>query len=936
MSKDNTHTHKTNFKQRFFGILGKTALGETKYVKKVNQNLAQEVARPIARKETKSLEKTEKQFSVIIPVYNVKPYLREAIDSVIRQTVDFKKNIQLILIDDGSTDGSEVICGIYAHKYPTNVTFRRTENRGVSAARNLALDLAIGKYIAFLDGDDYLSDNFLDECQKFMEANAGKIDVCFTNHEFFDKRKGRHHSCVNLEKSTIITSSGANDLVCSRVLFFKSEVCKKFKFNEELVICEDADYAARVLREKGAFGYVHGATYFYRQRVSGDSAFDSRGQSNIAFYKTIIQMRNFIEDDLKEFGHVKLYTQRYIVHSLRWFNIKSAEEVLNMPEYAQAYDALIFCLKHIDSNILIKRGGEWWQKMHLLKLKHGNVHIDEKSTELVTYLGDVKIQVGSGVYVKIYEELKGIIHIGGLFTSMWLEKIDLVVRYKNQEYLAKTKPCNFSTRKIYFLGKEIISPQFFDVFIPFGGDGHMEFFWRTKGGRRIACSLFDIIGLNSTKGQVFIGDTTITKRLGLNLFKISELKLETLKLDIEMANRGYLKTHKEFLEEYFRRFHEFNNSRIWIFCDRLTSVEDNGWWLYQYSKNINDGIEKYFLYSSKAKNWAEVSKDPNVLDFENLNDRALLLLCEKFISSHSFKTLFPPRDEEARYAFYSFFRADQIYLQHGVNKDAIGNMFSHYNQNFSMIITSCRREYEFFKGDQFAFPEGRVRLTGLPRFDYLQNNQKKVIVFAPTWNKNISWNDQYNPGFVQTDRYKLIQNFINDKRLYENLSKYGYKLYVKLHQGLTLQRNDFYTEYGDVVEFCDDLTYSRLFEIGSLFITDYSSTFFDFGYLKKPVLYCHVCENHYSNDEEYFSYENDGFGKVSYDLETLIDNIIESIQGGCKMPKMYQKRVDDFFTFRDKNNCKRVYEEILKLPPTPQESTQKSQIKKPNNKRSRK
>ena len=93
-------------------------------------------------------------FSVIMPVYNTEEYLEEAIQSVIEQTIGFEENIQLILINDGSTDNSESICKKYQEKYKNNIVYKYKENGGVSSARNEGRKYVKGKYFNFLDSDD--------------------------------------------------------------------------------------------------------------------------------------------------------------------------------------------------------------------------------------------------------------------------------------------------------------------------------------------------------------------------------------------------------------------------------------------------------------------------------------------------------------------------------------------------------------------------------------------------------------------------------------------------------------------------------------------------------------------------------------------------------------------------------------------------------------
>ena len=84
------------------------------------------------------------EFSVIMAVYNVEPFLKEAVDSLIAQDFGFEK-IQLIMVDDGSTDGSGAICDEYAAQYPENVVVIHKENGGVSSARNTGLQYATGR-----------------------------------------------------------------------------------------------------------------------------------------------------------------------------------------------------------------------------------------------------------------------------------------------------------------------------------------------------------------------------------------------------------------------------------------------------------------------------------------------------------------------------------------------------------------------------------------------------------------------------------------------------------------------------------------------------------------------------------------------------------------------------------------------------------------------
>lgn len=112
--------------------------------------------------------------SVIIPVYNVEKYIKKCIDSVINQTY---KNLEIILIDDGSKDNSPQICDEYAKK-DNRIKVIHKENEGQSVARNLGLDIATGRYIGFVDSDDYIKENMFETLYKNMIKYDADISIC--------------------------------------------------------------------------------------------------------------------------------------------------------------------------------------------------------------------------------------------------------------------------------------------------------------------------------------------------------------------------------------------------------------------------------------------------------------------------------------------------------------------------------------------------------------------------------------------------------------------------------------------------------------------------------------------------------------------------------------------------------------------------------------
>ncbi|MTM73415.1 glycosyltransferase, partial [Turicibacter sanguinis] len=119
--------------------------------------------------------------SIIIPVYNVEKYLEECLDSAINQTY---RNIEIIVVNDGSTDGSLSILNEYASKY-SNLKIINQENKGLSAARNSGLKQVKGKYVYFLDSDDFIDLTMIEECVDLAEKNDLDI-INFDAQVFYD------------------------------------------------------------------------------------------------------------------------------------------------------------------------------------------------------------------------------------------------------------------------------------------------------------------------------------------------------------------------------------------------------------------------------------------------------------------------------------------------------------------------------------------------------------------------------------------------------------------------------------------------------------------------------------------------------------------------------------------------------------------------------
>lgn len=206
------------------------------------------------------------EFSVIIPVYNVSQYLKACVDSVLAQTYGY---YELILVDDGSNDGSEAICDCYASEYG-NVTVIHKENGGQSSARNLGVELARGQYFIFVDSDDYIAANTLEMFADKI-ARHGELDIILSEYMYNVESDGTVIDNLPHQKSGDFEGIDGQQVIlkmgmewspcgkCFRTEFWRG---KGFSFIEG-IISEDFQLIDKVTLEAQKVSMVS-AHYYYR------------------------------------------------------------------------------------------------------------------------------------------------------------------------------------------------------------------------------------------------------------------------------------------------------------------------------------------------------------------------------------------------------------------------------------------------------------------------------------------------------------------------------------------------------------------------------------------------------------------------------------------------------------------------------------------------
>lgn len=312
------------------------------------------------------------KFSIVSAVYNTADYLEEMIESVINQDIGFEENIQLLLIDDESTDNSLAVCKAYQEKYPNNIVVFTTKHAGVSHARNIGLQYAKGAYINFLDSDDKLEINVLNRVNRFFEEYEGKIDLVAIPMRFFGSEEGEHVLNYKFYQDDIIDIFRSIDFIqlSSSSTFIKRDEIGNLKFDEELSYGEDAKFISQVILKKNRYGVISQCYYLYRRRIDESSAIQT-GHKNIKWF--IDYLENFSLDILgvakKSLKQQKGYLQYLVMYDLQYrFNMKNIEEILSEEQQKKYISLMKKSIKNIDYNIIIRQKQITYKKKILILL----------------------------------------------------------------------------------------------------------------------------------------------------------------------------------------------------------------------------------------------------------------------------------------------------------------------------------------------------------------------------------------------------------------------------------------------------------------------------------------------------------------------------------------------------------------------------------------
>lgn len=337
---------------------------------------------------------------------------------------------------------------------------------------------------------------------------------------------------------------------------------------------------------------------------------------------------------------------------------------------------------------------------------------------------------------------------------------------------------------------------------------------------------------------------------------------------------------------------------IWLISDRESEAGDNGEVFFAFLQD--KPVNSIFAVSKDSSDYKRMKEVGKVVAYGSFKHFILTCIADVNVSSHENHM----RNHQ---------ETVQVFLQHGIT---MGDMNGYINplchDNF-YIIASTEEEAKKLGDKPYKIKPGHVLLTGMPRYDLLEASEsERIITIALTWRNYLY--GKSDEEFRETEYCRILSDLLNDSHLRDVCEGAGYELMVVFHPQVKKYSNTI--NVPNYIKIWDE-PYRQIFAKSSLLITDYSSVAYDFAYLNKPVIYYQEDIDEYSQKSASVrgvqDFKAEGLGEVTYTKEDLINCIQGYIKNKCKLEQKYKDKINQLFTYRDSDNCERVYEAIRKI-----------------------
>ena len=868
------------------------------------------------------MESFEYKVSVIVPVYNVEQYLKGCLDSLLAQTIDHGQ-MEILLINDGSTDNSLMICEEYAELFSCFKVFSQ-KNAGVSAARNVGIKNAKGKYIMFLDADDMYAVETVKEVTDFFEFVYDEVDlVTYKIIRYQNEKALPLHFRYNYLIQTDVYDLNQYEYISQTTINIVVKNNKDILFDTTLFQGENQKYGIECILEKMKLGYCHKGEYKYV--IHDESALQSEKYSLYLFE----QHTKIWEEFFCRYKEVPRYIQGLVLANYCWQLIADCIFPYHYKDekYTEAVQRINKILNKIDVDIIINHPQmDMFHKHFFLSMKQ-NISptvIFEKNNMLVLINGKVIYKRNNMEIILNSVNIEDdIIMIMGFVKSPiynYIKSCPQVIcvvdehRYNvsvfdsiNSYYKTKARTNNFFAFRFFYKCSD--ENELYFIVQQDGIEYDVHFYC-------VSSAVFNKkIGIDSfVRSQYKIS-------LNNNIIRVSKISKKK-KLALELNRKFLIDPPLEVYQIRKKVINFLQTQKVWIYSDNSNLGIDNGFYQFQHDWDKEDNVLRYYVYDGDKEeiiNFFTKEQAKHLIEYGNCIHKILYLRAEYILAS--FLDIRPrnPFANDREFSYYRDLRQPKtIYLQQGVLHADLRWIQSAERCQVNKVVISSQYEKNNYI-NKYNYKEEDIIATGMPKFDYINKNSepKNKILFAPSWRSYLlkrsttaNW-DKNVSQLLKSNYFKKFTAFLNSNRLTKVLEENNLYIDVNFHPNMKSvleflnidsERINIITDHVKIVDYI-------------IFITYISSYFFDYVYLSRSVIYFMPDMEEFESGMHFYRklhlpYDK-AFGNITIESEETIDELIRIIKNGFFPDQVFKERMDSFFL--PLSNCsEKLYQYLTK------------------------
>ena len=844
-----------------------------------------------------SLQEPRPRFSLVSAVYGVERYLPAFIDSIEAQSFDLGA-VEVVVIDDGSTDGSAQLLAAWAARRPDLVRVVTKDNGGQASARNAGLEVARGEWVTFPDPDDTLAPDYLAQVDKALRRQP-RAEMAAAHRVNIDGDSGRevpHPLAVHFnERDRVRNLDQDPDYFAGHApsTFFRSDRLAEQRLRFDTSIrpnFEDGHFCCRYLLalEAPLVSFVRSAKYRYLKRSDNSSTLaTSRGVPSR--YTTVLE-RGYLDvlrRGAERTGTPPAWLQTYVLYELSWY-FRETEEGTGTASAPTSVTARMHELLAQIATLLSPEAVEtyWLTRM------------DQEWRDVLGHGYTDRRWHAAYVLADRFDPDQQLMRLRYRFAGPAPQETLLVNGRVVDAAYGKE-------RAVSYFDAELLRERV--VWVPTGAirvlldDAPIEVLLDPPQRRRFSLRMWQV------RRRFHTGPHRPPERTGPPP-------------PTAWRDRALLRLAKQ--RVVTRWFED-----AWVMIDRVGDADDSAEVLFRWTRAQRAGVNAWFVVARSSPDYARLRRDGyrRVVPFGSLRHDLLMLNAAHVISSHADIDILAPRriTRLVRPVWRTTF------LNHGVIKDDLSDWLN--RKDFDVFVTSTPAEQASIaaSGTGYRYTDRETVRSGMPRFDQLleaargvPETEQRLLLLAPTWRNwlvtigaDLSKAPLPQEEFLRTEFATSWLGLAGSEELATTAREHGLQVALLLHPNLQPVRDRLaLPEHVQLLSF-EGARVRDHFARTRLMVTDYSSMAFNAAYLDRPVVYFQfdrerVLSGAHMGRTGYYDYVRDGFGPVAESLPEALRAIDEVAAAGGALQAPYAERVRAAFPERDGRCTERTFAAI--------------------------